>query len=612
MAGSVADIVRRAARDFPHAAAVISDSATWTWQQIDSAADVGATELRNSSLRPGERLLLSLPTSAELAVAIIAALRADLVAVPVDADRADLSATADRVGAAGVIAVHADALPGLEPSLTRADVASWFASRAAPVEPQRGGEDLAVLARANRPGQVAMISHRAIQAAVTAIVAAPNLSPHSDDRVLQALPLFHLAGLVTVFLPSASVGAAVVLTETPPVLPRQVGSGAWAAFGAAVLASVQRHRVTVLPGAPPLYRLLLRSAELETALASVRVLTSAASPLRRADGSAVRERIGSPVWEGYGITESSSAVCSALMSDEPRPGSVGPPLPGVEVRIETADDVDEPAGMDLLADVEGDADPGRIAVRGPQLFSGYWPDGTGGPDADGWFATSDVGYLDERGELHLIDRLPETIVVAGFTVYPRGVESELLSHPGIREVAVIGVPGPSGTELVATVVDRGRLDVEQLTEFLEPLLPGFKRPTRYRRTPVLPRTELGRLDRAAVTAEAAEHLGVEIPAAIDDVVTRLSVVPGGQPKPSAKESALPVEPPEIIEVAYLDRLGSRLPGVTSRSQRSAADTDSDLFDDDLIYRTPAEPPNEAEDQPENEPDPQPTGPARST
>ncbi|WP_111766624.1 class I adenylate-forming enzyme family protein [Nakamurella deserti] len=633
MAPHVAGLLRAAAAAHPGSAALITDDRTWTWRELDTAADAGAAALR-ARTAPGDRVLVHLPTGAALAVTLFAVLRADLVAVPVDPSRAapeiasrlgvTVTVTGDRAGLDPAAVVHAD------------EVTGWFGVAAAPVEPQGGGEDIGVLARASRGGRAVMLSHRALLASVQAIVAAPQLKLAGGDRVLLVLPLFHLAGFVTAFLPLATVGAAAVIADTPPVTgPDVEGTAAWTAYTDAVLTAVHHHRVTVIPGAPALYRLLLRSPQLERSLATVRLMTSAAAPLSREDGAAVRSRSGSPVWEGYGISEAASAVASTLMTSVPRAGSLGLPLPGVELRIEAVDAGTAPGGTaeDSLADLEADTDPGPISIRGPQLFTGYWPDGDGGPDADGWFTTSDIGYLDHRGELHLIDRVAETIAVAGFTVYPREIEAALLTHPFVRDAAVVGLPAADGgVDLAAAVVAApGTTPTEDdLTDHLGALLAPFKRPRRYRVLPILPRTELGRLDRDLVRQEWAHLLGLTLvppptptrlaavpdaasaPAPDTDSVTDTdmdtadlpappagaSPAPGGPVEPpAAAPEPEPTEPPEIIEVDQLDRLGTRLPGVGSRSQRSAQDTDSDLFDDDLVGAPAAAvPPADPEDR----------------
>src|SRR5207342_971117 len=187
-----------------------------------------------------------------------------------------------------------------------------------------------------------------------------------------------------------------------------------------------------------------------------------------------------------------------LSTAKPHHGSVGRPLAGIELRVigpdgydvsptvgpERPDDV-EPMGhdpLDFVADVPDAGEVGRIVIRGGTLFSGYWPDGGGGPGADGWFVTGDIGYLDDTGELHLVDRAAEVIKVAGFTVYPREVEEVLATHPYVAEVAVIGMPGPDGQEqVVAVLVPRAGTHPtpDDLTEFLGGQLAAFKRPAVY-------------------------------------------------------------------------------------------------------------------------------------
>jgi long-chain acyl-CoA synthetase len=583
MADNAADLLRRASQDHPDDIAVIADTAAVTWRQLDNAGNVGAVAFAQAGLQPGDRLVLRLPTSIEFVIALVAAWRADLVVVPVDPARGTLPWIASRVSARGaVVAEDSDEDASLI-VVRQATIASWLQKPSVPdTAPTRGAEDLALLAGAARPGRIVMLSHRAVLSALSAVdrMATPVLRPR--DRVLQVLPLYHLAGLISVFLSAASAGAAVVLTDAPPA-ERRVPPGAWNAFSRAVLSSVHRHRVSVLPGTPALYRLLLRAPDLERSISSVRLFLSSASPLGGADAAALRSRTGSLIWESYGISESASLVTTSLLTSSPRPGSVGLPLPGVEVRIEPAADLEDLAVQDTQASIDPDSDPGRIAIRGPQLFSGYWPDGSGGPDADGWFTSSDIGYFDERNELHLLDPVPETVVIAGFPVYPREVEAALLTHSYVRDAAVVGIPGRAGVELVASVVAaRGTQPTEDdLVDHLAQTLPLFKRPTRYRLVPILPRTEVGNLDRAAVRTDWAVYLGVDM---TEEIPAKLSVVPG-----SAQPDDPAADPAEVIEVSQLDSLGSRLPGIGRRGRRSAQDTDRDLFGDEFDTQAAPEP-----------------------
>jgi long-chain acyl-CoA synthetase len=286
--------------------------------------------------------------------------------------------------------------------------------------------------------------------------------------VLLVLPLFHIYGLNT--------GLGMVATA----------------------ALVRDEGVTNVPGAPPMYVGWTAADQLE-ALRGVRLLASGASPLPPAVQEQVRTATGRTVHEGYGLTETAPVVSSTLASPEVKPGSIGRPVPGVEVRL-----VDE----DGAAAVDGD--PGEVLVRGANLFSGYWPDGAEGPGADGWWATGDVAYADDDGDLFLVDRRKELVLVSGFNVYPREVEDALAEHPDVAEVAVIAVPHPyTGEAVKAFVVARegSGLTAEDVTSHAATRLARFKRPTIVTLVPVLPHSATGKVAKGRLRAREVEELG---------------------------------------------------------------------------------------------------------
>jgi long-chain acyl-CoA synthetase len=177
--------------------------------------------------------------------------------------------------------------------------------------------------------------------------------------------------------------------------------------------------------------------------ASVRYALSGASRLPEEVALTIKERFGLDVWQGYGLTEAAPIVTSAGLGSAPF-GSVGRPLPGVELRIVDADGFDAELG-----------DQGEVWVRGQNVFAGYWQD----PEAtaavlteDGWLRTGDIGVVDDDGNLWLVDRAKDLIIVSGFNVYPAEVEEVLLEHPGIEAVAVVGVPHPHANEAVKAFV----------------------------------------------------------------------------------------------------------------------------------------------------------------
>ncbi len=602
---NVADLLRGVAERYPERPAVIEAGGSRTWAQLDSAVDAGVAAFRSSGVGPGERVAVTLPTGADLAVTLFAVARAGLIAVPLGPSRGDTDLFADRVGALAAVSTTKD--HGLPVSLTADDLQAWWN---APPDESRpgaigGGEDLTLLARA-RGDRAVMLSHRSVLAAVQAIGGIGALRLRDHDRALQVLPMYHLAGWVVAFLPLTLVGGATVVPEIGfDAATVGVGVHGGSAQGGDAAAAGRRatesaleaahaHRVTLVPGAPGFYHHLVTVPGADRALSSVRLLTSGTAPLEPDDFAQVRNLMGQPVWEGYGLSESASVVTSALRTGRPHHGSVGRPLAGIELRIVGPDgnDVNPPEGpepaeesapdlhdpLDFVADVPDAGEVGRIVIRGATVFSGYWPDGSGGPSADGWFVTGDIGYLDDTGELHLIDRAAEVVKVAGFTVYPREVEEVLATHPYVAEVAVIGVPASDGQEqVIAAIVPKvgTHPTTDDLSDFVVALLPPFKRPAAYHLVQALPRTEVGRLDRAAVQRSNAW--------AADLAPSRLSAVStvADTGEATTDESAAGDEDAEVDvtpEVAGdLNELGTRLPGTGDRTDRGGQDTDEDLF-----------------------------------
>nr|MBA3490197.1 AMP-binding protein [Longispora sp. (in: high G+C Gram-positive bacteria)] len=210
---------------------------------------------------------------------------------------------------------------------------------------------------------------------------------------------------------------------------------------------------------------------------------SGAAPLSVDTAQRFQESVGIPVYEGYGLTETAPALTTTLVGGVPKPGSVGRPVPGVELRLLDADGDEVEVG-----------DPGEIVVRGENLFEGYWPDGRGGPDEEGWWPTGDIGYVDPEGDLFLVDRLNELILVSGFNVYPHEVELILTSHPQVAEAAVVGVPHPyTGQTVKAYVVSSGPVGVQELIAHCERSLARFKCPTVIEFVDELPHTATGKV-----------------------------------------------------------------------------------------------------------------------
>lgn len=258
----------------------------------------------------------------------------------------------------------------------------------------------------------------------------------------------------------------------------------------------------MVPVAPPVFAAWRDTDALAERLGPVRMIVSGSAPLSAEVVEEFSARAGIPVHQGYGLTEAAPIVTSTLLSATPKPGSVGAALPGIELRL-----VDEDGRE--LAGAEAE-DPGEIQVRGANLFSGYWPDGADGPDDDGWWSTGDVGFLDADGDLFLVDRVKELVIVSGFNVYPSEVELVVREVPGVRQVAVVGAPDEAtGEAVVAYVVPTEPESPEAPAADLlaavraacaERLAP-YKRPARVEVVPTLPRTVTGKIRKGLLRGE---------------------------------------------------------------------------------------------------------------
>jgi long-chain acyl-CoA synthetase len=226
-------------------------------------------------------------------------------------------------------------------------------------------------------------------------------------------------------------------------------------------------------------------------------MVSGASPLAPVVLEQLRTSVGRTIYEGYGLTEAAPVVTATLTGRTVKPGSVGRPIPGVELRL-----------VDAFGEQTVEDDPGEIVIRGANLFSGYWPDGTEGPDEDGWFATGDVAYADEDGDLYLVDRRKELVLVSGFNVYPREVEDAIHEHPGVAEAAVIAIPHPyTGETVKALVVPKpgAELSPEDITAHCATRLARFKCPTVVQIVPELPHSATGKVAKGRLRARERQR-----------------------------------------------------------------------------------------------------------
>jgi long-chain acyl-CoA synthetase len=258
---------------------------------------------------------------------------------------------------------------------------------------------------------------------------------------------------------------------------------------------IQEHKVTVVFGAPPMYTAWCATPGADQYdLSSVRLAISGAAPLPADVLREFRDIFNVQIYEGYGLTETAPTLTSNRMTEKPRAGSIGMPLPGIELRV-----VDE-SGNDVEL-----GDPGEIVVRGPNVFKGYWnrDDATEQVFRDGWFRTGDIAVQDEDGYLYLVDRKRDLIIVSGFNVFPSEVEAALLYNPLVSEAAVIGQPHPYTGETVKAFVvleDGKSATEEELIADVQMHLARFKCPTSIEVVDSLPHLLTGKVLRRALRA----------------------------------------------------------------------------------------------------------------
>ena len=501
-ATNLADLLHATAAARPDDVAFV-DSVTrreTTWATLDASVDAMAAGLRRHGLERGDRVALLLGNRIEFVAVYFAVLRAGMVALPLNTGYT-AHEVADLLSRSGARLLVADEQSEATAAAATSELATALLVVGDPeyVAIERAGhradapkldveefdpESLAVLlftSGTSGPSRGAMLSHRALLANIEQLLEVDPLPMQPDDVVLVVLPLFHVYALNAVLGMAVATGARSVLV--PKFSP------------AATLDLVGELEVTNIPAAPPVFVAWSNVPDLDHRLAGVRTLVSGAAPLAPSVFSAFADRAGQPVWEGYGLTEAAPVVSSTMVGRRPKPGCVGAPLPGVEIRL-----------VDESGEVADEDDPGEIQVRGANLFSGYWPDGEGGPDADGWYATGDVAYQDEDGDLHLVDRRRDLILVSGFNVYPFEIETVIASHPDVAEVAVIGVPHDHTGESVKAYVTpmAGRtVSREQIAALCESRLARFKCPTVIEIVDTLPHSSTGKIARARLREGSA-------------------------------------------------------------------------------------------------------------
>jgi long-chain acyl-CoA synthetase len=316
------------------------------------------------------------------------------------------------------------------------------------------------------------------------VTAATLIGTSPGDVVMGCLPLFHCFGL------TCGLNAAVLGGASLTLLPRFDPGAA--------LDMISQEKVTIFEGVPTMYAALLNHPSRATAdVSSLRLCVSGGAALPVEILRGFEEAFGCPILEGYGLSET-SPVASFNHPDRPRkPGSIGTPVAGVQMRV--LDD----SGAEVTP-----GEVGEVAIRGHNVMKGYWrnPDATAAAIPDGWFRTGDLARVDEDGYFFIVDRKKELIIRGGYNVYPREIEEALYEHPGVAEVAVVGIAHESlGEEVGAAVALKPGASAtpRELREFARERLAAYKYPRHVWLVEQLPKGPTGKILRREVRPPAA-------------------------------------------------------------------------------------------------------------
>jgi long-chain acyl-CoA synthetase len=331
----------------------------------------------------------------------------------------------------------------------------------------------------------AMLTHRNIVANMLQARAwvRPFLGGDQRDVILTPLPLYHIFSLTANCLIFMSMGGENVLITNPRDIPGFVKE-------------LRRHRFTGITGVNTLFNALLNNPEFHKLdFSSLQMTLGGGMAVQKAVAERWESVTGKPLIEAYGLTETSPAVTINPLDLRQYNGSIGLPVPSTDLELRDDDGKAVPLGK-----------PGEICVKGPQVMAGYWhrPDETAKViDGNGWLATGDIGVLDERGFVRIIDRKKDMILVSGFNVYPNEVEAVVAMHPGVLECAAIGAPDEKSGEGVKLFVVRRDESVTAaaLIEYCRSHLTGYKCPRDVEFRDELPKSNVGKILRRELRDE---------------------------------------------------------------------------------------------------------------
>ena len=461
----------------PHASALADDAVTLDNAAFADRVARAAALLDRLGVGAGDVVAIAMPNRVELIIALFAAWRLGAAATPVNPalTATEMQYQVDDAGAKVVIG------DGLELDATVVDVDALAAEPSlhrAPVEPRPAALALLIYTSGTtgKPKGV-MLDHANI-AAMCAMTRA-GLGITAVDHSLLILPLFHVNGIVVGTLTPLLAGGRV--TVAGRFSPKTF------------FALVERARPTYFSAVPAIYAILTATTGAETAdTSSLRLVVCGAAPMPAELIARVEDALGVALVEGYGLSEGSCASTLNPYDGVRKPGTVGLPLPGQDVRV-----------VDQLGNPLPQGERGEIVIRGANVMRGYLnrPEDTAKTIVDGWLHTGDVGLFDKDGYLRIVDRIKDMVIRGGENIYPKEIETALYSHDGVLEAAVVGRPDDVLGEVVVGYVavrPPTAVTVEELDALCAERLAEYKRPVAIEILGELPKNAIGKIDKPAL------------------------------------------------------------------------------------------------------------------
>lgn len=540
-AGTLLDALDSSLRERPHAPAYLYKGRAMSWQELEDASNAFAVALASMGVMAGDRIACLLPNCPQFFIGELAAWKLGAVYVPLNPiyTEDELVGPLQDTGAKIVLTLSAfyervksvqRRVPGIQ-HVVSTNIKEWFppllklvftllierkmGHRATlrendqalpdllakhraqkPVDPRPGPDDDALLLMSGGTTgtpKAVRIHHGALVQTGTQVNAwLGSVLPQWEGVYCLPLPMFHSYG-------ACGVQSVCFLGHNPIALvpnPRDIND---------LVKTIETTQPAVFCGVPSLYNALLNHKRVQAGkvdFRSMKACVSGAAPMMLETMKRFEAVTGARILEGYALTESALAATVSPLRGPQKPGSVGTPLPDVDLRIVDADDPTKPMATGQV---------GEILIRGPQIMRGYWNNAAEtnvmlrpGPDGHVWLFTADLGYLDEDGYLFIVDRKKDLIKMRGMQVWPREIEEVIAAHPAVLEVGVRGFPDAGQGEVaVAFVVRRAGMTVtdQDIRQWCKERMAPFKVPVRVAFKDELPKSMVGKILRRFLTED---------------------------------------------------------------------------------------------------------------